>query len=218
MLHMPTGCRTIYNPDESGAVPIHDSDSTDEVHAIDVDDTLRCDGEPSMEDCVQLILSRCKSGKEKRLRYIIYEQRIWESDNGWRQEYYGGSNPHDAHAHFSGSYESKHESDTGPWGLVEEYAMALTDGDKDWIRSTVNGLLADYVGDVVDRWTAQGSRVPADDPNPQQTVPSALYYGGADGAHMRYVQLVELQDAVDAVQSSVADLAARVGETGPTPG
>lgn len=182
MQHTPTACRTIHNPDESGAVPIYDADSTDEVHAIDVDDGLKCDGEPSMEDCVQLILRRCREGSERRLRYIIYERRIWEADNGWRESYYSGSNPHDQHAHFSGSYDSKQEADTSPWGLEQEYGMALSDSDKAWI----NERLAAYLGDVIKRWTPQGTGVPADDPNPTQTVASALYEIGKDSAYVRY--------------------------------
>lgn len=186
MLHTPTGCRTIHNPDESGAVPYHDADTKDEVHAIDVDDTLNCGGNPSMEDCVQLILKRCRDGRETRLHYVIYERRIWEQDNGWREEYYGGSNPHDAHAHFSGCYESDAEADTSSWGLIEEWGdMGLSSEDKDWI----NSRLAAYLGDVVPRWTADGQRVPDSDPNPTMTVNSALYEIGKDGAYTRYTQL-----------------------------
>lgn len=178
-----------HNADESGAVPYHDADTKDEVHAIDTDDTLRCDGAPSMEDCVQLILGRCRDGRETRLHYVIYESRIWEQDNGWRQESYSGSNPHDQHAHFSGCYESDAEADTSSWGLVEEYAMALSGEDKDWIYATVRDALSDYVGDVVPRWTAEGKPVPDTDPNPTMTVPAALYEIGKDGAVTRYQQL-----------------------------
>jgi hypothetical protein len=188
-----------HNPDETGATSYEDADSRDEVHAIDVDDTLRCD--VSMEDCVQVILARCRSGQERRLHYIIYERRIWEDDDDWREQYYSGSNPHDQHAHFSACYESDNESDTSSWGLVEAF-MGLTSEDKEWIDDRFKA----YVGDVVDRWTAQGGRVPDSDPNPQQTVPSALFYAGADGAHTRYVQLVELQDTVDALSRAVQEL------------
>lgn len=163
-----------HNPDESGNVPIHDADTVDEVHAIDVDDTLRCDGDPSMEDCVQLILSRCRSGQERRLRYIIYERRIWEESNGWREEYYSGSNAHDQHAHFSASYDSDDEASRAPWGLVDEF-MGLSSDDKKWISAEIQK----YVGDVVDRWDEQGNRVPSDDPNPTMTLAAAAFYIGS---------------------------------------
>lgn len=169
-----------HNPDETGAVPIHDADTKDEVHAIDVDDTLRCGQGVTMEDCVQLILSRCRSGAERRLRYVIYERRIWEADEDWQEEYYDGSNAHDQHAHFSGSYDSDDEADRSDWHLGD--LMALSDADKDWI----NGRLAAYMGDVIPRWTREGTGVPDSDPNPTQTMSSALYEIGKDSAYARY--------------------------------
>lgn len=170
----------------------------DEVHAIDVDDTLRA--ELSMEDCVQHILARCRSGAERRLHYIIYERRIWSESDGWSQEEYDGSNAHDQHAHFSACYESDREADRSPW--MEGLDMGLSSEDREWI----DGRFKAYVGDVVDRWTQEGTRVPADDDNPQQTVPSALYYGGADGAHMRYVQLTAVQQQLAELQAAVSGL------------
>lgn len=105
-----------HNDDEVGNVPIHDADSKHEVHAWDADKDLRA-GELTMEKVVQHILSRCRSGAERRLRYIIYNRRIWEASNDWRERSYAGDNPHDQHAHFSFSYETAHESDTSSWGL-----------------------------------------------------------------------------------------------------
>lgn len=168
------------------------------MHAIDVDRDLRAD--VSMEQCVQHILGRCRSGEERRLHYIIFDRRIWSESDGWSQESYDGSNPHDKHAHFSACYESDREADRSPW--MEGLDMGLTSEDREWI----DGRFRAYVGDVVDRWTQEGTRVPADDDNPQQTVPSALYYGGADGAHMRYVQLAEVQAALTELQQAVGVL------------
>lgn len=186
-----------HNPDESGNTPYEDADTVDEVHAIDTDDTTR--SEVSMADIVGHILDRCRSGDEQRLHYIIYERTIYEDDNGWRAADYHGSNPHDQHAHFSACYESDREADRSPW---LEGLMGLSSSDKEWI----DGRFRAYVGDVVDRWTAEGTRVPDSDPNPQQTVPSALYYGGADGAHMRYVQLAAIQDQLSALADQVRAL------------
>lgn len=129
-----------HNPDESGNVPIHDADTTDEVHAIDVDEDLRLDGEVTMEDCVQHLLAECRAGREDRLRYMIYERRIWSASDGWREEYYSGSNPHDKHAHFSGSYDSDDEADTSSWGI--EDLMGLSSQDKEWIKDLVSPLLS----------------------------------------------------------------------------
>jgi hypothetical protein len=107
-----------HNPDETGKVPIRDADTVNEVHAIDVDEDLRTAG-LSMEGVVQFLLARCRSGAENRLRYIIFNRRIWEATGGWRQEAYAGANPHTEHAHFSASYVSALEASTASWHLED---------------------------------------------------------------------------------------------------
>jgi hypothetical protein len=124
-----------HNPDETGSVPIHDADHTNEVHAIDVDNTLREPG-LSMETVVQFLLTRCRSGAEKRLRYIIYNRRIWEASNGWKQRAYTGPSPHTEHAHFSASYDTGKEASKASWHL-EDIPVALTADDKKWISAQI---------------------------------------------------------------------------------
>lgn len=107
-----------HNPDETGKVPVVDADAVNEVHAVDIDAGLRTAG-LSMERVVQFLLARCRSGAENRLRYIIFNRRIWRASNDWKQETYGGLNPHTEHAHFSGSYVSALEADARPWRLED---------------------------------------------------------------------------------------------------
>lgn len=128
-----------HNPDETGKVPIHDADKVNEVHAIDVDSDLREPG-LSMEDVVQFLLARCRAGKEKRLRYIIYNRRIWEADNDWKQRTYTGASAHTEHAHFSASYDSDKEASTASWHLGD--LMALSDSDIDKIAAAVEQRIA----------------------------------------------------------------------------
>jgi hypothetical protein len=125
-----------HNWDETGNVPIRDADKVEEVHAVDLTKDLR---EPNltMEMVVQHVLSRCRSGAEKRLRYIIFDRRIWRASNDWRQEKYSGSSPHTEHAHFSASYETKLEADTSSWRL-EDIPVALTDADKKWLVQQID--------------------------------------------------------------------------------
>jgi hypothetical protein len=125
-----------HNDDEVGRVPIRDADSRHEVHAIDLDTDLR---EPNltMEMVVQHVLARCRSGAEKRLRYVIYNRRIWEASNGWRQRSYSGSSPHTEHAHFSASYVTRLEASTASWHL-EDIPVALTDADKKWLAAQID--------------------------------------------------------------------------------
>ncbi|MET0418902.1 MAG: hypothetical protein ABW022_23045 [Actinoplanes sp.] len=128
-----------HNPDETGRVPIHDADRLNEVHAIDVDKDLRTPG-LTMEKVVQFLLGRLRAGTEKRLRYIIWNRRIWEASNGWRQRAYTGDNPHDQHAHFSASYETAREASKASWHL-EDIPVALTAADKQWISAEINKAL-----------------------------------------------------------------------------
>ena len=125
-----------HNDDEVGRVPIRDADSRHEVHAYDADDDLRTPG-LTMERVVQHLLRRCRSGAEKRLRYIIYNRRIWEASNGWRQRSYTGPSPHTEHAHFSASYNTKLEASKASWHL-EDIPVALTDADKKWLSAQID--------------------------------------------------------------------------------
>jgi hypothetical protein len=123
-----------HTPDEiSDALRGKDADSTNEVHAIDVDADLRTPG-LTMEMVVQHLVARSRAGLEDRLRYIIFDRRIWEASNRWRQQPYAGPNPHDKHAHFSASYGTAAEADTHSWHL--EDLVALTAEDKEWLTET----------------------------------------------------------------------------------
>lgn len=114
-----------HNPDETGNVPIHDADHINEVHAIDVDKDLRATdarGAFTMDRAVRQIVEDHRAGRERRLRYVIFDGEIWSASWGWSARAYTGANPHDQHAHFSGSYDSAREADDSPWniGFVED--------------------------------------------------------------------------------------------------
>jgi hypothetical protein len=128
-----------HNDDETGKVPIRDADSKHEVHAYDADKDLREPG-LTMEMVVQHVVARCRSGAEKRLRYVIYNRRIWEASNGWKQRDYDGDSPHIEHAHFSASYETKLEASTASWHL-EDIPVALTETDKNWISAQIRDVV-----------------------------------------------------------------------------
>lgn len=112
-----------HNPDERGA-----------VHAIDVDRDLRLPG-ASMEQVVQFLLRRCRAGQETRLKYIIYDRRIWSASSDWVEKAYSGANPHDKHAHFSGKYDTTNENKRIPYGLLKEFDMPITDAEFDQIEA-----------------------------------------------------------------------------------
>jgi hypothetical protein len=135
-----------HNPDETGRVDVHDADHVDEVHALDVTANLRRPG-VSMEKAVQYLLHRARTGAERRLRYVIYNRRIWRRGGGWRQERYHGGDPHTGHAHFSFNYDTASERDTRPYGLEELIDVDLnrdtvTVGKQTWRVGTAIGYTA----------------------------------------------------------------------------
>jgi hypothetical protein len=128
-----------HNPDETGSVPIHDADHVDEVHAIDITTDLN-ESDLTMEKVVQFLLARCRRDSddprnEARLRYIIFNRRIWEAP-GWSQQTYTGADPHTGHAHFSAEYITSLEASTASWHL-EDIPVALTSADKTWIAARI---------------------------------------------------------------------------------
>lgn len=179
-----------HNPDETGNVPIHDADKVNEVHAIDVDNNLN-ESDLTMEKVVQFLLGRCRSGVEKRLRYIIYNRRIWSASSGWVQKTYSGASAHTEHAHFSASYETAREADTSSWHLADLLEDDMQDADwtrmakllEDVLRGvgpeiTSDGLGKHNAGDAIHRWDTAGNEVPASDPNPYMSAGYTLTYQG----------------------------------------
>lgn len=134
-----------HNPDETGSTPYEDSDSLNEVHAIDVDKDLNRSG-VTMESCVQLITGRHRAGQDDRLQNVIYRSRIWSRSWGWTERDYIGPNPHDQHAHFSsrygsGTYPGNPEAGTQPFGLLTLVEDKMDQADKDWISGELDKRL-----------------------------------------------------------------------------
>jgi hypothetical protein len=145
------GSSSDHNPDETGTVPIRDADSVNEVHAIDVDENLRATdtrGSFTMLRAVRQLVADHRSGAENRLRYIIYERTIWSDSWNWSARNYTGANPHDHHAHFSGSYDTARERNTRPWNIgfveVDDVSKAevkdALDDPVPWVSSGVRNL------------------------------------------------------------------------------
>jgi len=115
----------------------HNPASDGGVHAIDVDETGGWPDGCTMEKMVQYIIAECRKSGESgmdrgRLKYVIYERRIWSASNGWQEEYYDGSNAHDKHVHFSGEYSSEYENDTRSWGLYDKFGDDMPTVDEFW--------------------------------------------------------------------------------------
>jgi hypothetical protein len=196
-----------HNDDEVGNVPIRDADRIHEVHAIDVDVDLREPG-LTMETVVQFLLKRCRSGAEKRLRYIIFNRRIWEQSNGWRQRPYTGPNPHDHHAHFSSSYTTSHEASMASWHL-EDIPVALTSADKAWISAQIKANSAD------DLFAMSSQR----DGTPTSTAGNAIWAQGVPNGvrpgaprDLAWQVLRDLGTAVAELRAEVTELKAQIAK------
>ena len=184
-----------HNPDETGNVPIRDADKVNEVHAIDVDDDLR-ESDLTMEKVVQFLLGRCRSGAEKRLRYIIFNRRIWEASNGWKQRAYTGPSPHTEHAHFSFSYTTALEASTASWHL-EDIPVALTDADKKWLAAEIDKAATAAAARV---WATKITDY-TDTATPKRQLTAAVWEGYSDGRQESTQQVVTA--AVDAAANRV---------------
>lgn len=82
--------------------------------------------------------SRCDSGAERRVKYIISHGRIASPEQDWTWRAYTGSNPHDHHVHVSVSHPSDLFDDSLPWEWSED--MPLSDDDVHRIATAVWGL------------------------------------------------------------------------------
>lgn len=197
-----------HNPDETGSVPIHDADKINEVHAIDVDDDLR-ESDLTMEKVVQFLLARCRSGAEKRLRYIIYNRRIWDYRSDWQQKTYTGPSAHTEHGHFSASYETARESDTSSWHL-EEIPVSLTAADKNWISTEVNRIVDQSISDAfVSGEQSDGtptSKIGRDAWN--QGIPNGLVEGAPRSKAWQVLKDVGVE--LDQVHTEVAEIKAQL--------
>lgn len=99
----------------------HNPDASGVVHAVDVD----ASGVP-MARIVAWLVARCKAGRERRLRYVIFRRVIWSASWGWTPRRYTGSNPHTAHAHFSAASGADLFRGAGAWGIADTFKPAAT--------------------------------------------------------------------------------------------
>lgn len=97
----------------------HNPDVNGWVRAIDVDeDVWGKDGaDPVMADqLVRKLVAIAKT--DGRIKYIIFEGKIWSPKMSWKGRNYDGPNMHNHHIHVS--FEKKGDLDGSPFGLVAE--------------------------------------------------------------------------------------------------
>jgi len=85
----------------------HNPDVDGWVRAIDVDRDLSGRDKPDlMPDLADQIRLLCKSKKERRITYIIFDGRIASAKKSWEWRPYEGSNKHNHHCHISFAKEA----------------------------------------------------------------------------------------------------------------
>lgn len=182
----------------------HNPDSKGAVHAIDVDSDLHASF--TMEDVIQYFVAQCRknnpNGTDRgRLKYFIYNRRIWSASTGWAQEAYTGSSAHTEHAHFSCEYAAEYENDTNPWGLITKFGDDVTKDEfmawsKEFHAKTNEGFstnMADGIGGAgpayaVLRDTAGRTNIIK-----------------ADTASLK-TSVTAMQEALDAMQTTLAEI------------
>lgn len=147
--------RSDHTPDEdSDYLRDHDGDGKNEVHALDIDSTGPWPDGRTFADIIADIIAgeRAKwlSDDDRcRLKYIIFNRKIYATSTNFEPRNYTGSDPHTNHAHFSSRYESGPEADTRPWGVLplEEADM---DSEEFW-ASAAKGARGDADATAADR-------------------------------------------------------------------
>ena len=85
----------------------HNPDANGWVRAIDVDRDVSGKSKPDlMPDIADQIRLLCKSKREKRITYIIFDGRIASSKKRWAWRDYTGANKHTQHCHISFAKEA----------------------------------------------------------------------------------------------------------------
>jgi hypothetical protein len=96
----------------------HNPDAQGRVLALDIDSTGPWP-DFTFAAAVGLIIERCRSGREDRIQYIIWDHHIYSRSTGFaKQVYTGTADPHVNHAHFSARHDHHGESDTRGWNLL----------------------------------------------------------------------------------------------------
>lgn len=98
----------------------HNPDKDGWVRAIDIDEDLN--GKDGSDPLIanKLALAIVDIGKkDDRLKYVIFEGKIWSEKTKWKSVRYTGVNAHSKHIHVS--FNKVGDTDGGPFGLKEYF-------------------------------------------------------------------------------------------------
>ena len=209
-----------HNLDESGRTPYEDSDSLDEVHARDVDETGPWPSGWSMYRITRTIAERHRQGLDNRLQNIIFNGKINSRSWGWDEwRPYYGANKHDKHAHFSfrygsGSGQDNPENVTKPWGLLAAWAAEQEDdmptakeiATEVWTTPGIQNMLARVEALTTGRDTVPLTGEPVGIVRRLAALEKAIIALGTAVDGVDNAVVAELQDELQAIRDEVASL------------
>jgi hypothetical protein len=149
------GEKSDHNPDETGATSHEDTDSINEVHALDVDASGPWPDGMTMAKAFTVLRQRMLGlGSKSPAAFLIYNRQIAMFPD-WVVEPYTLADPHTSHLHVSSRYgagtgSSNPENFTGPWGIEETFGMPEVDYDRihQMIDQSVAGIFKQTLGDA----------------------------------------------------------------------
>jgi hypothetical protein len=148
----------------------HNPDAQGRVLAVDIDSSGPWPGF-TFATAVGLIIERCRSGREDRIQYIIWDHHIYSRSTEFaKRAYTATSDPHVNHAHFSARHDHHGESDTRGWNLlsledpmagitVADITAAAEQGFRNALASgyAAEKAIADAKAEILAAFTAGGT-------------------------------------------------------------
>lgn len=208
--------KSSHNPDDTGRGNAEwdgDSDSIEEVRALDVDSDLRDEYGWIAEEFVQWFIGRCRAGEFPWVRYVIYKKRIWHKRDGYVTRAYTGSNPHDKHFHINSDF-SQSADNADPDLNLERTVPGLSQAEVNQITGHVTAQATRVINalpsakDIVTEMLNTRIYIPYDEANPSRTL--AQIWGWTPSANWHQIthnQLAALAEQMTAMGAALADLA-----------
>lgn len=187
-----------HNPeDKPGSEP-------DEVDARDFTHDPRHGAD--MFAITEAIRLSCKAGRERRVKYVIFNRRYFSANTGWKWFPYFGDNPHDKHAHVS--VNDRDDDNAAPWEITTGRAPAAD--VEEWID--MRGILANLAGKATVWYGVKGT-TPLEMLRHESSVEALTAAGAVRRTFTTATALVEACGRMDGDETGAAS-AVEVGKAG----
>jgi hypothetical protein len=120
-----------HNPENKPGLEPDEVDARDFTH----DPAHGCD----IGQIFEAIRLSCKAGRERRVKYLIFNRRYCSRNTGWAWWPYTGDSPHDHHGHVS--VNDVDDDNTSPWEITTGRPVAAVE---EWFD--MRGILGNLAG------------------------------------------------------------------------